>query len=327
MTVGNIVDRARARLGDTDKTGWNDTTLIDLVDQAQQDIAKGAQVYKRTAYFGLINNKVLGPLPEDCFQVNRVEYNDTPVNVLAREDQDIRAMRKGFHIIKNDIDMSVLEISEPFTDLCDYAEFEGGWYSREDTTTTVDALGVTTDVSDEVVEIPIAELGCITDAEFTDDNWDKFPTTYGDISDIATVADYARAGDHLGVLTDLNFGYSDGTTLGFLSSVGYADVVGIYGICTDALVPDNYLKIYYSALPGRVNSLWDALVVSDMWQRALVHYVVGMARQDDNDEGNYSLGIKEIEKYEKEMARAKKFAARSYNSPVSEVRETQYRRI
>jgi hypothetical protein len=50
-----------------------------------------------------------------------------------------------------------------------------------------------------------------------------------------------------------------------------------------------------------------------------------MARQDDNDEGNYKIGEAELKKYDKEVAKAHKISAKSYTSQVSGVRETNYR--
>ncbi|RLA70179.1 MAG: hypothetical protein DRG30_09475 [Epsilonproteobacteria bacterium] len=207
MTVGNIVDRARSRLGDSDKTGWSDDSLIDLVDQAQQDIAKTAQVYKRTAYLGLVNNRVLSPLPSDCFQVNRVEYQGTSLAMLSREDQDVRAIAKGLHVIKNDLDMSILEISEPFEALFDYASFEGGHQSVIGSVLVeVDELGVATESSlDFTCSSP---LGVVTDVEFLDTDWDTQETNFGDTSSMVQGdVSLRNVGTNLGVLTELDFGY------------------------------------------------------------------------------------------------------------------------
>jgi hypothetical protein len=69
------------------------------------------------------------------------------------------------------------------------------------------------------------------------------------------------------------------------------------------------------------------LTIEDLWFPAMLHYVVGMARQDDNDEGNYQLGEIELGKYDAEVNKAKKAAAKSFNSQVGVVRETIYRRF
>jgi len=87
------------------------------------------------------------------------------------------------------------------------------------------------------------------------------------------------------------------------------------------------MKIYYHATSPLVNSVFDAMVIPDLWLTAMVHYVVGMARQDDNDEGNYQLGEIELGKYDAEVNKAKKAAAKSFNSQVGVVRETIYRRF
>ncbi len=325
MTVDDIVKRARTRLGDTNKTGWADAVLIDFVDQGQKDLCKTARVYKRIYFAGILNHVKKYPLPTDCFQVDRVEYKDIAMSVLSREDQDTRYLAKGLHIIKSDINMDVAEISEAFEELDNYARFAEGTYTDGIEESLTPATGVSA-YSDAIGLSMDTPLGVLTGFYLTLS--DEQFTPYGDISGFYNDIYLGLDGNTvLGVVTELDFTDPDRTTYGFLTSVDTKGVEGTYGICTDALDIDNYLKIYYSALPPTVNSLYDALVLKNIWEKALVHYVVGMARQDDNDEGNYQLGMAEMSHYDKEVAKAVKLSARSYSSTVSEIKTTQYRRI
>ena len=319
MTVETVIKRARRRLGDSDMTGWDDATLIDLVDQGQKNLCRIARVYKRTAYLGLKNEHRLYLLPLDCFQVDRVEYLDKYMAVLSREDSDARYTEKGMHIIKSNLNMGTLELSEAFSDLDNYANFTDGDNIRYELDSP---YGVITLVNEGTLD---TTLGVVTEAilELSDEEIDD--ARYGNIDNI-TFNGPLQVIPTFGVTAHIPKG--EGLELfGFLASVDENRSVGLYGPCTDALVLENYLKVYYSAMPSTVNSLYDALVVSDIWLKALVHYVVGMARQDDNDEGNYAIGEAEIVKYREEVRDAEILSAKNFSSSVQEARETTYRRV
>ena len=330
MTVGQIVKKARTRLGDSDKTGWTDDILIDFVDQGQKDLCKMSRIYKRTLYLGLLANTTLYPLPDDCFQVDRVEYNGETLAVLAREDQDTRFAPKGLHVIKSDLNMGIIEISEPI-EVSNYAQFVEGVKlpepeSVEVTIEPAEGVGSSTDTEGFVFVTPIGfttSFKAVTDPTLT-------PVEHGDISGTNISHLALTESDALGVIVGLDLAVEDVNnkkSYGFLTAIDDKYAAGSYGICTDALAPSVYLKAYYSAISATVNSLYDALVVKDIWEKALIHYVVGMARQDDNDEGNYALGAAELEKFTLEVKKAIKLSARSYTSTVSEIKETQYRRV
>ena len=324
MVVGQIVKKARRKLGDQDSTGWDDETLIDYVDQGQKDICKMSAIYKRIFYLGLLNNVKLYSLPQDCFQVDRVEHMGENIATLSREDSDIRFTEKGFHAIKSSLNMDTIEFSET-KELSNYMVYVRG-------TEILDADGVIIDpivgveAQIELVGCSVAsDTGVIVGFEEVEPE-EALPAEYGDISGVYRPALVLKDSTALGCLTDLEFNCGS-DMLGFLSSVDGIQVEGTYGICTEALAPSTYVKVYYAAITSTVNSLFDALVLKDIWEKALVHYVVGTARQDDNDEGSYSIGVAELDAYAREVSRAKKLSAKSYSSSVDEIRETTYRRI
>ncbi len=329
MTVNDIVKRARRALGDSDNTGWLDATLIDYVDQAQKDLCKTAGVYRRTLYLGILNDTELYPLPEDCFQVNRVEYMGTALDVLSREDQDIRHSPKGLHIIKSDLNMKSIELSH-YINTDNYASFWEVPNSPDpaEFTTPIPVLGVTSSVGSSKSEVVLDQpVGVVTGLELLFDE-DSVFMPYGDVSGYKAAGISSNPnGYDLGVMVQFALLEDDKSSFGFLSNVNTNTVKGVYGICTDVLALDTYVKVYYSAQSSTVNSLYDALILDDIWAKALVHYVVGTARQDDNDEGNYSIGSRELDYYDDEIKKAKKMQARSYTSNVSEIKQTTYRRI
>ena len=336
MTVGNVVDKARRRLGDTSKTGWSDDSLIDLVNQAQKDIALSGHVYKRVEYIPLIKNSTIYSLPRGLFQINRIEYRDRPLKLLTREDQSERYMPAGLYAVKSDLDITIVELSRPVTDLGAETNYIHKRITGIESESFVGALvsppeGVVVDSNIDVdtgrryINLSAMEgtvIGVTYDYEFSHDE-----TNYGDISDLNSDADYIDIIDELGIAIKLHLSPPRVGDAGLLTSVGGYSVQGLYGICTDCLPQPNYLKLFYSAIPNEVYTLHNALSISELWEQAMVHYVVGKARQYDNDESNYALGKQELSLYDKEIKKAKKLAARAYSSTISEVKETIYRRI
>ena len=74
MRMGDVVDAVRSRLGDSDKTGWSDERLMLLINQGQFDICATTNVYRAVTYLPLVNNTQLYLLPDDCFNIMRIEY-------------------------------------------------------------------------------------------------------------------------------------------------------------------------------------------------------------------------------------------------------------
>jgi len=224
--------------------------------------------------------------------------------------------------------MTQIELSD-YIQATNYASMIKG-ISIEDidvTNTPTPVIGVVTDVDHDRVTVN-SPMGVTTGINIIYPGPARMD--YGDLSGYRShgIRQEEPNTANLGVLTQLNFTENDrGGHYGFLYRVNNSYCVGTYGPCTDVFAADTHLKVYYSAMPYSVNSLYDALIAQPMWEKALVHYVVGTARKTDNDEGNYQLGMKEMSYYEDEVKKAKKLSARTYNSTVSEIKTTTYRRI
>jgi len=332
MTVNNIVKKARRALGDTDSTGWTDATLVDYTDQAQKDLCKVSRIYKRTLYLGTLNSVKLYALPSDCFQVDRCEYMGKALDVLSREDSDIRAQPKWLHVIRSDLNMNTIELSH-FIDSSNYPGFIQGLYIDDvvEVIPCEPVLGVTSDISSSVIENAFYlgnPLGVFTgmEAEYNEDKYQPF----GDITGHKTsgIKQTEPNTKNLGVVVQIRLEKGEDEGLyGFLTRVNRNNAVGTYGPCVDVLSLDTYIKVYYSAMPPAVNSLYDALIIGEIWEKALVHFVVGSARMADNDEGNHTIGIQEMKYYAEEIKKAQKLSARTYTSTNSEIKLTSYRRF
>lgn len=77
-----------------------------------------------------------------------------------------------------------------------------------------------------------------------------------------------------------------------------------------------YIKVYYSAVPPIVKGVDDTLVVPDMWISAFIHYVCGMALQDDNDANNIQRGEMEAQKYVRLLSQLFKTSAKDFTTNI-----------
>ena len=110
----------------------------------------------------------------------------------------------------------------------------------------------------------------------------------------------------------------------------------VYGVVTDVeddgMIPppaqplDDVL-LYYTAIPPLITDLEEDLVLPDIWFQAFLHFVTGMALQDDNDANNIQRGELEGSKYLRVLAHIQKTSAKDFTSNVRTKLTTHIRRI
>jgi len=324
MLVRDIVEASRYRLGDTDETGWSNDRLVKLVNAGQKDICKTTSIYRRIAYIPLANNQVLYPLPQDCYDVERLEYEGHQLPIYSREDLENIKNPPSRFAIKSNLNRTLIEIYPEHTDLQLFEGYIIGTVSDKTGVSVTPNIGVATVSNDKAIDIQQA-LGVVTAVvENIDCNsYTDFGSIVGSNLDLKLIVHSVSDDADLGVLCDIGFKAGD-EHYGFFDHMNNLYSHGTYGITTDILFPEYYVTVFYVAMPPITEFLEGALVLDDIWEKALIHYVVGMARQDDNDEGNYKIGEAEMAKYDKEVAKAQKISAKSYTSQIKGVRETNY---
>jgi len=328
MLVRDIVEAARYRLGDTDKTGWSDNRLVKLVNSGQKDICKTTSVYRRISYIPLANNQVLYPLPRDCYDIERLEYEGHQLPIYSREDlENIKTPPHRF-AIKSNLNRLNIELYPELTNLQMFEGFIIGTVAADAGANSgldiLPAEGVVTTSSSKSIQIQEA-LGVTTSITENIDchKYSDFGSVVGSNMDLHLLVHSVSDDADLGVLCDIGF-KADKEHFGFFDHMNNIYSHGTYGITTDVLFPEYYVTVFYVAIPPITEFFEGSLILDDLWEKALVHYVVGMARQDDNDEGNYKIGEAEMAKYDKEVAKAQKISAKSYTSQIKGVRETNY---
>ncbi len=320
MTILDVIEASRARLGDTDSTGWTDKRLLNLVNAGQRDLCRRASIYRRMVYLDLANGRNIYSLPFDCYNVSRIERGGKQLPIYSREDAQSVKIPHEVYAIKSNINRSQLEIFPAPTDISEFDNYIEGT-SFADSIVLQDTLGVVSGASEHLVMNSVLGVTVgIHDFTACNDH-----AAHGELADLGVNTGLDIGKNPLGVLVSLE--ERPAGVYGFLEAIGDEHTVGTYGLCTHASFGDNYLTVYYEAVPPIINWVTGTLFIEDLWLSAMVHYVVGMARQDDNDEGNYQIGEVELKKYEAEVAKAKKISAKSFNSQVGVVRETIYRRF
>jgi len=324
MKVQEVIDDVRYRLGDVDKTGWSDDRLLALINAGQRDLCRRASVYRRKVLIDLADYQAIYTLPDDCYNITRIERGDKQLPIYSREDCESVAIPHASYAIKSNLNRSQLEIEPVPTDISTYDEYVAGTVVEPGIQIgNFQVTGVAAGSRDATIIAPVTGVT----AGIHDYITCNPKTSYGELAGIgvnsATIIHMPTTGVLVGQ-ADIN---TQASAYGFLEAIGSEPVVGTYGICTHASFLDNFITVYYDAVPPAISWLTGTLFIEDLWLPAMVHYVVGMARQDDNDESNYKIGEAELVKYEAEVFKARKITAKSYNSQIGVVRETIYRRF
>ncbi len=89
------------------------------------------------------------------------------------------------------------------------------------------------------------------------------------------------------------------------------------------------LLVYYTAVPPALiaGDMYNPLIVPDIWFGAFLHFVCGMALQDDNDANNIQRGELEAGKYVRLLAHVMKITAKDFTSNMKTKLTTRVRSI
>ena len=129
-----------------------------------------------------------------------------------------------------------------------------------------------------------------------------------------TAEDFSTTSD-LGVLTDSTTDTTS-TPFGVSTDVTKTDVLKVtfssgLGVVTDMLSIITSLTVYYLQRPGtlddysRIDTAGQELTINEEFDKALKHYVIGMALRDDMDTQNRTIGNEELLFYTRELDVAK----------------------
>lgn len=328
MTAQDVINIARERLGDEKEQRWSSFRMLSLVSQGQLDICERTGYYRQEKVIPLVDGTTRYKLPEDCLTLRRVEYKGDKIPLHTRNDRDGNRPRisgTDFVAIKSNLNHAFVEIFPEVPTLEDVADIRKG-VATDSTINVVPLFGVVTSISDPNTAVnPV--FGVVTDITMDYDELEP-SDKYGEIVDtslheISTVYPNGQ----FGVTVGLEFTPNQRVYLGFIVGSPNYEVSGKFGVTVALTNLNNSMRVYYTAMPTKLKSQGELLVLPDMWEAMLVRYVVGTALQDDNDANNIQRGELELQKYNTAVVDLEDKAAKDFSANADDKYETEYRSI
>jgi len=311
--IEDIVSKARRVLGDVRKNRWSDVRMLDLANSGMRDINKQVGAFRDLFIFELQRYRYRYPLPPSLLQVTSINYMGHDLPVIAREDH---TQYDGVIASKSQISRGVLELAQ-LPDI-------GSRLKRFVQSPTLfetnpdGSLSVIFNPDEGTVD---NGFGIVVSAAIPGYDYNTaIPTTYGLLTSMlpkgeeASPLNVTTVGS-LGVLTDISVAgepLSGGAITD--SSNQPIRVVGRYGIITGVLKQEEYVKVYYKAVPPEAKALSDGFPLSVSLEEALLYWIVGSALIDDNDANNMARSDKFMNLYMRELQSEHKMGARNYAS-------------
>jgi len=324
MIVSTLIAIARSRLGDEDEHRWTNDRLRTILDQGQKDFCKESGIFRKITVVPLGNNITKYSLPNDTMTINRIEYKGDPIPLFSRNDIDsARISRQEFVGIKDNLNMSSIELYPFIPEITTIEDVRDGLVTS-DSFDFNSLFGVVTDIGDPY-ELD-SDFGVIVGSNY--DILELEPSTQlGEVCDTSDIIPVYDDIDVYGVAVAIEPNNSTHVQKGFITSSEKYEVIGKYGITTSIVSEDGYIRIFYTAIPEFLYSDRQELNLHDMWETAMVRYMVGTALQDDNDANNIQRGELELSKYATEVAKAKDLTSKDFSRGQKDKLITRFRRV
>lgn len=144
-----------------------------------------------------------------------------------------------------------------------------------------------------------------------------------DASESFTITDYGLTTEVTDDVMSSDYGVVVDVSVDALTSKSFSS---IYGIMTSMAAVDTEILVYYCKKPANIDQIdigTSVLEIHPIYDKAIKHYVIGMAWRDDQDTQNRQLGNDELGLHKSELSTAKKNS--SSNHTRSNKRTPSYR--
>lgn len=296
--IASIITRARDTLADPTGQRWSSDRLLRLVSEAQQDIAKHTQMLKAQTDIPLVPGQRTYTLPSNLWIITRASYEGFVLDLVTHEQLDFSARKSATS--------SYVSHEDTYGDFSDTREIS--W--ETDTSSSIEALIYDKRNLTEIHVYPIPNEEIATNSyDFVGEDLEfDGAQLYGVVTEIT---DYTLTSD-FGVITSL---YDP-----FVERENFADD---FGVVTGINESNGIVHIWYVYTPDELETLDDTLIVPQMWDTAIKHYIVGHAFDDDYDTRFAEKSQKALALYDRELNVSKEFERK--NNVRSGHRKTQYR--
>jgi hypothetical protein len=320
-------------------SGWSDARLLDLINEAQEDICKEARILKKEHYIPLASGVYTYTLPNDFITAER--YMSSEGVIPEKSMSDLDAINFAWRIEEGDIikaiiidavNMNTLEVYPKPSESLTYKPFYQ-WYriGTEFQLILNDVYGEV--ASSDANGVSNSDFGTLTSASVTTPgSISTVSSLFGIVTDAFTEEQALAISNgttvipmtsDIGIVTDaVPLEYDNNPNLyggvtDVRQSVGLLG--GTFGIVTSVADGEAVVKIRYASLPEPISLMESYLSLADKWKTCVKYYVAGMALLDDNDAKNNEKGVVFMQKYSNEVKRLKGLTS-SINPTKSEVR-------
>lgn len=329
MFVADVIAQSRARLGDEAKHRWTDDRLVYIANQGQKAICKLSGIIRREAVIPLSQGILSYRLPPDCATLKRIEYKGEYLPLYTRNDNDAnRPYKEEMVALKTNLSMGFLELYPAIPEFTGEVITIVQGLPTDNIFTVVPLYGVVTngDLPFQVIDT----FGEVTNIEY-DMTLLSNSSNYGEVMDssICTPISISYSTGVFGVVTGAEYTAPVTNLFGIVTdtnSIDYA-ISGSFGITTDVVSSESYLKIFYESVPTAKMVYTSSFIIPDVWEEAMLRYIVGTALQDDNDASNVQRGELELTKFTNEVLKAREMSSKDFSSGIKEKLTTSFRRI
>lgn len=312
--VSQIISKARYTLADVEAQRWSNDRLLQLVNEAHEDIAIRTELIKASYNIYLRPGIANYDLPTDVWSIRRVTYNNSPLVLTSYDaidsvtagtlsaqtiglatsvnwEADVGSPQAMLSNLRNLSDCRIYPIPESVGAAVDYNFISGtsifrNFYSlrpvfgvismADELGSMTDVFGITTSAS-TVVYVD----GSPTDVPITDIDVYGIESVIVDQTTTLSTAD-----GMLGVVTSVE-DFVIGSVFGIVAAVQDTAVetvaTDIFGVVTGVVEFEDYVRVQYVKSPAPLASVFSGLLTHPALDKAIEHYVVACAYRDDQD--------------------------------------------
>lgn len=341
--VEKILSDARLTLADPNQERWDDATLIAILNEGLIDFCQQTQMLHERINVPIIIGNPYFSLPDDCWTLTRVLYDDRPLPLVTHRELDEMTMSRRYvdfglpqggprwEVVKGEPKAIVYDRRNmlqgkvypiPDRPLEDVAYTFVG--TPSETFFNIDLYGITTGATFGTVVDTYGVASALGD--LTQDT--ELNPEFGVASALTIADEVAIPQDGFGIIvdiTDYDFNTDYGTVVNLLdSNVATETFEDTYGFVDGIVEACSFLTCYYLKNPVQVVDIDSLIDIPVMYDIALKFYVCGQAFMNDIDTGYQQKGAAQMMIYERHVKSAKKDSSRDWTRAGQF--ETTYRR-
>jgi hypothetical protein len=340
--VEKILSNARLTLADPKKERWDDDTLLAILNEAQIDFCQQTQMLHERIDVPIIIGNPYFSLPDDCWQLTRVLYDNSPLPLVTHHELDNTTMSRRFLDFGLPTAGSRWEVTkgEPQAIIYDRRNMlEGKIYPIPDRPledTAYNFVGTPSETFFQTELYGVATLFVEADlvdtygvvsslADLTQDT--NLTPDYGVVSALTIADQIDTPKDGFGIIvdiTDYEFEQTFGTVVDITDDAVVDTFEDTYGFVDTMVEACSFLKCYYLRNPIDLVDLNSEMSLPAMYDIALKFYVCGQAFLNDIDTGYQQKGAAQMMIYERHLKTAKKDSMKDWTRAGQF--ETTYRR-